>query len=567
MKKTALITLLTALATWAANAQTAYDAWLFSENNYEGTARSVAMGNAFTALGGDLGAVTINPASSAVAGYSQMTITPSLTFSSNTAYGITYDGNPSTTYFQNKMNSRMTRAGLPNAGFTINFNTGRNSGLKSVTAGFVVNKSNSWSEDVFAEGTNSQTSFLAAMAYDATLEIAALNKANPSADPEYSKLDYLAEDAFDYMNWKNTVGYRSGMFSAFDKDGKLFAGATETVTESNGETNLMQDGAVSQSYGRSISGDKYEYLLNVGMNISDFVYIGFNLGINSLTYDKTFYFREGAIDRFENIFYDKDNVEHVTYFKSSTYKHSYSADGTGVYGKLGIIVTPGGGLRFGAAIQTPTTTTIKEQWQISGQTRFEDSSFNGDAESDMGYYEYCFNSPWRASFGAAYTLGKFAAFSVDYELAGFGSMRYEIDRNSMNEDDIEHFEIVNDDISKAYGTAHYLRLGAEIKPLSSLAVRAGYNLGTDAQKKYYDMNEDRYFDLDPLYSHNVSFGVGYNSKKSFFADIACRYTLPTEEIIDDLYSDYLEEIEGPLPPMILNRHSNWKVLLTLGWRF
>ena len=67
MKKTA-IAIIFSLAAVTGYAQTAYDALMFSENNYEGTARSVAMGNAFTALGGDLGAVTMNPAGSAVAG-------------------------------------------------------------------------------------------------------------------------------------------------------------------------------------------------------------------------------------------------------------------------------------------------------------------------------------------------------------------------------------------------------------------------------------------------------------------------------------------------------------------
>jgi hypothetical protein len=84
MRKTAISILLMCTAI-ASHAQTAYDGLLFSENNYEGTARSVAMGNAFTALGGDLGSITINPAGSAVAGYSQFTITPGLTFSASTA--------------------------------------------------------------------------------------------------------------------------------------------------------------------------------------------------------------------------------------------------------------------------------------------------------------------------------------------------------------------------------------------------------------------------------------------------------------------------------------------------
>lgn len=562
MKKTALTILLTVLAFMTAHAQGAYEAWLFSENNYEGTARSVAMGNAFTALGGDLGAVSINPAGSAVAGYSQFTLTPSISISTSTASGVPYEGS-SAPYFQNRMKSVMTRAGIPNIGFTFNFDTGRKSGLKSLTAGFVVNSSNSWCEDVYAKGTNSQTSFLAAMAYDATEEIAYLNASDPYADPAYTKEDYLRDDAFEYMDWSNIIGYRSGMFSSYGDSGKLFAGATETPLE-NGD--LIQDGTVSQAYGRSVAGYKTDYILNIGANISDFVYIGFNLGINSITYDKTYYFKEGAIDPFENRFIDSEGQERVTYFNNATYKHSYSADGSGVYGKLGIIVAPGNGLRFGAAVQTPTATTIKEQWQIKGQTTYEDNSFNGSAESELGYYEYSFRSPWMANFGVAYTLGKFAAFSIDYELAGFGGMKYNIDRHSMSDADIEHFEIVNDDIRQAYGTAHYLRIGAEFKPMGSLAVRAGYNLGTAAQKKYFDELENDYFDLEPAYNQNISLGVGYNSKKSFFADIACRYTFVTDEYIDT-YSDYLWESDGPMPPRILNRHSNWKVLLTLGWRF
>ena len=46
------------------HSQSIYDALRFSNNDYEGTARGVAMGNAFTALGGDMGAITINPAQS-----------------------------------------------------------------------------------------------------------------------------------------------------------------------------------------------------------------------------------------------------------------------------------------------------------------------------------------------------------------------------------------------------------------------------------------------------------------------------------------------------------------------
>ncbi len=558
MKKTALTILLAVTTCFAAYSQGAYDAWLFSENNYEGTARTVAMGNAFTALGGDLGAVTINPASSAVAGYSQLTLTPSLTFSASTATGIPYKGSVDP-YFQKTMKSRMTKAGIPNIGFTFDFKTGRSSGLKNMTFGFIVNRTNSWCEDVFAEGTNSQTSFLAAAAADATDEIRWLNDNKAAGEPDFTKEDFMHEDAFKYMNWQDVVGYRSGMFSAYDAEGKEFVAATEKLLE-NGE--IMQSGEVGQKYGRSVSGNKYEYLLNFGANISDFVYVGVNLGINSISYDYTHYFKENATDPylFENIFVDSNGNELKTFFKNATYKHSYSADGTGIFGKIGVIVTPGAGLRLGAAIQTPATTTIKEQWQDMASTSFTDSSCDGEAESELGRNEYIFNSPWRFNFGLAYTLGRFAVVSADYEVADYGGMKYMTD--DMNDEDFEYFEEINEDIRKTYGAEHQLRIGAEVKPLSFLAVRVGYNLKTPALKMDKKVENDE----KPIYYQNLSFGIGYSSKKSFFADLACRYTFASDEFIYP-YSGYLLDQKGILSPEILNRHSNWKLLLTLGWRF
>ena len=81
MKKIFAIAALLA-ATVGAGAQNMYDAITYSQNHYFGTARSMSMGNAVTALGGDLGSIGINPAGGAVAGYGQFAITPGLSISS-----------------------------------------------------------------------------------------------------------------------------------------------------------------------------------------------------------------------------------------------------------------------------------------------------------------------------------------------------------------------------------------------------------------------------------------------------------------------------------------------------
>ena len=87
MKKKIITLLLCAAAAFPAAAQGWYDAYLFSQNDYGGTARSVGMGNAFTAVGGDPGSLTFNPAGSSVAAYSQFVITPGLSFASSYAIG------------------------------------------------------------------------------------------------------------------------------------------------------------------------------------------------------------------------------------------------------------------------------------------------------------------------------------------------------------------------------------------------------------------------------------------------------------------------------------------------
>ena len=128
MKKILAIAAFLAAAV-GAGAQNFYDAITFSQNQYFGTARSVAMGNAMTAVGGDLGSVGINPAGSAVAGYGQFTITPGLSISS---VGSAYSPEGERSFgAPNKMtNSRMT---LPNLGLSMNYRTGRSSGARSET--------------------------------------------------------------------------------------------------------------------------------------------------------------------------------------------------------------------------------------------------------------------------------------------------------------------------------------------------------------------------------------------------------------------------------------------------
>lgn len=543
MRKTALIIIMT-LAAVCGYAQTAYDALLFSENNYEGTARTMAMGNAFTALGGDLGSVGLNPAGSAVASYSQVTITPSLTISTSTTQGVSpYNNSTALPYFENKMRSSDTTPSMANLGFTLSFDTHRTSGVKNIVIGYVMNKSAGWNEDVYASGINSSTSFMGAMAYEATID-------------GLLGADLGAENAYDFMPWKPVVGYQSGMISTFGGYDDQYVGASEVIYD-NGEVAI--GGPLDQSYTRNAKGGKDDHLLNLAANISDFIYIGANIGFSSIDYGYDEYFREEAVDP-SDFQIDMDNGDRM-YFNDMKYRYAYNATGTGYYGKFGVIVTPGYGFRIGAAIQTPTLNSITEKWYMAGETTYTDSRYNASAESPRGESTYRVVSPFRANFGLAYAFGNLGVISADYEVCDYGTMKYKT-----NGYDRDYFEEVNRDIEERFGLSHILRAGLEVKPISSLAIRAGYRIATSSE--HYNYWEE---ELPVSLTQNVSFGLGYDSGKSFFSDLAVRKTILPDEYFMP-YSDYMYDedgyvIENAFAPEILNQRSLWKVLLTFGWRF
>ena len=529
-----------------AYAQNAYDALNFSENNYEGSARTVAMGNAFTALGGDLGAVTINPAGSAVAGYSQFAITPGLTFSTSTAQGVSPYDDGELPYFQKAMKSRMSRFSIPNFGLTFNWDTGRKSGLKSFTFGFVLSKTASWDEDIYATGTNSTTSFMGQLAAEATDQYMWADQLSLQTNPY----------AYDDCPWKYVLGYNSNMIAPYggDNDGDFFVGASELIFD-NGEIAL--GGPLEQTYGRRVTGGKYDYVFNLGANISDYLFLGMNLGINTLEYNYDEYFKEVAVNPsdFEISFEDGTSM----CFEKMRYNNGYSASGTGYFAKFGFIITPIAGLRIGGAIQTPTVTTIEEKWGMSGFTEFTGNSASQTEYTPEGEFRYKLRSPMRANIGAAYTFGSFGVISADYEICNYGGMRF--DGSSYDRD---YFAEINQDIQSRFGAAHSFRLGLEVKPSSSVAIRAGYNVNGCAEKTN-SWGEK----IDPVYTQNASFGLGFSSKGSFFADIAARRTFLGDELFMP-YADYIYDADGYVTaptPEIRNHKSLWKMLLTVGWRF
>lgn len=569
MKKIVLAAALLA-ASVVAGAQNMYDAINFSQNHYFGTARSMAMGNAVTAVGGDLGSIGINPAGSAVAGYGQFAITPGLTISS---VASSYSPEGENAYgLPNVLNT--TRMNLPNVGFTMNYRTGRRHGVKMVTFGILSTQTNNFNFASDGFGSNSRTSKIAEF-----------------ADAAYGYAESVLKEWNSFNNsdvpWDILTAYQGGMYGPYGWDG-LYAGVTESISD-GGEYHYVP-GALAQTSSLTKRGSKNDIILNLGLNVNDKVYFGFNVGLPTARYTYSESFYEAAVnpDQFPLIYEDGDQL-YTTWFNRGTYNYQYRADMDGIYAKIGVILRPTNALRLGASFQTPTAMTVSESWQYYASTTFDDPYYDDEQTSPLGEYSYSLRTPYRASFGAAYTFGKKGLVSVDYELADYSVMRFnQVHRDWSSED----FVCQNWTNKYFSGLSHNVRAGIEYKLNPEFALRAGYTLTTSPERYWTDSDGHTvtaddfsadfysYFNrvknlVNPHYygdrTQSFSAGIGYSSPGSFFMDAAVRLTKYPATTFAPYYDydscDRSGNVQSVRSPRLLNERNLWNASVTFGWRF
>jgi len=506
------LTLFATVVTLCLNAQGAMDALRFSQIRYEGTARSMAMGNAFTSLGGDSYSISINPASSGIYRYSEFTITPGLSLERNVS-----------DYLSNKESENWIRPVLSNLGFITNIKTGSgHSGVKSISFGVAINRLNNFSSRSFSYGINSQSSWLGSLAEG----LGGVFKGNLDINDNWNPF-------FDFpgAKWREILAWNSNLLDPLPDSDYDYIGATENI---NSLGRIVIGGPLNQEFYRETTGNISEVVFNTAVNISDKLFIGANIGVQSLYYSDYQRFSESAINpaNFQSRF--------------SSFRHVYrqTSNGAGVNFKVGLIALPVEGLRVGASISTPTWQFINDKWDESIDARYSDG-YTSNILSPVGEYNYRVNTPFRWNIGASYVFGKSGLISADYESTDYSSILMLTESGDKHE-----FRVDNNYIKDNFRSAGILRLGAEIKPVPNTALRAGYTKYDNPEKNFgYDV-------------HMVSGGLGFSGRGGGFLDIALQKRLGNRENYS-LYDDYTNH-KAPVGKMEMD---GWRFLVTLGFRF
>ena len=132
-----------------ASAQDFFNALRYSQTEYGGSARSLAMGSAFGALGGDFASASINPACLGFYRASEFAFTPSLNINQINS-----------SYLGNNESEDRYRAVINNLSYVATVNTNSNSGLVSISFGAGLNRLKNFHSNSYIQGFDAQTSLL-----------------------------------------------------------------------------------------------------------------------------------------------------------------------------------------------------------------------------------------------------------------------------------------------------------------------------------------------------------------------------------------------------------------------
>lgn len=424
MKKILYTAVLCLLATLSAQAQGAWDALRYSQRFYEGTARSLALGNAVTALGGDFGALALNPAASALYSYSEFTFSPSL--SSTDVQGE---------YLNRTSAQNSSKVGISSLGYV-----GATGAFSFALGANRVNDFNHYGR----VGGTTRTSWLS--------PLAAQTAGIPSVDMESSGGYNPYHDS--NAPWASVLAWNTYLLDLLPDTDDQYIAATENLM--NGE--IFVPGDLNQQFHRQSSGGVTEYLFNAGFNLQNRVFIGFNLNLQSIAYT----YKERFVESPQN----PDLFDAP--LQSFTHQYSLSTTGSGVSLSAGAIFLLGQNARLGLGLSTPTWLRLHDQWSEDMSAVFPTKTER--ANSPLGEFDYRIRSPWRVNAGFAYTFGSYGFVSVDYEGVNYQGMRLNTRTNSWG------FEDENQDIlDGGFGRAHNLRMGAELR-VTDIAFRVGYAL-------------------------------------------------------------------------------------------
>lgn len=415
MKRYLIIAIITALTAYSSYGQNAGDALRYSRLFTGGTARFMAMGGAFGALGADFTVLSTNPGGLGVYKSSEFVFTPSVHVGSASSVYNGYNGHDSKTNFA-----------LGNIGYVF---TQRLSSRKN-QAGFKYFQ--------FATGLNRVNDFNRRMVM-------------VGENTDNSLLDTYVEYA-DGVNWEDIEDNRGGQYG-FDLTPAWWTFLLDVADEnSNTYFSPIPHGGTLQRKTVEQWGSMNEWNFSFGTNYNEVLYLGMSLNIPWIRY-------------FQHSNYNESDVADTIYdFSSFNIYERLETRGTGFNFKFGFILRPADFIRIGGSFHTPSWFNMRDYWDTYTESYFDNGDYYSKA-SPYGNYAYKLTTPLRVQGSLAFIFGKHGLISGEYEYVDYANA--ELRANDYS------FYNENDDIKTSYTKGHNIKVGTEWRS-GPFSFRVGY---------------------------------------------------------------------------------------------
>ncbi len=466
-----------------AQAQNITDGLRYSTEETTGTARFTALSGAMGALGGDVSAMRINPAGSAV--FLNSNVTVSAAFS---------DLENNSNYFGSGVKSYSDDFNLNQVGGVFVFNNSNmESPWKKFTIGLNFDTSRNYNNELFiaGKGNTSIGEFFLAQAQGIPLNLLQLQGIETISE----LYDYLgqnqgttAQNAF--------LGYQSFLFDPVDPNNP-----SNTQYVSN-----IADGSFNQRYSYLSEGYNSKFTINFAAQVTNNLFFGVNVNTHTIDFNQSSFLYE-------------TNNNPGSLVNRVGFENNLSVLGGGVSAQIGAIAKVAENFRLGLSLDTPTWFEISEE-----TTQYLESRRTEDGQSITEivdprivnvFEDYNLKTPGKVNASAAYIFGQNGLISFDYSYKDYSQIEF-------SPTDDSFFQDLNNSIENTLKGASSFRAGAEYR-LNQLSLRGGFQYEESPFQNKEIMGELVGFSL----------GAGYNFGRYTF-DLA--YSRTERERNQQLYS-------------------------------
>lgn len=456
--------------------QSLSNALIYNQTSFEGSARFTSMGGAYTAIGGDLNAMTINPAGSSIFAFSELGLSIN-----------TVNSDLESSYFGSQLQSTNEKFSIDQFGLVFVLKETQIEGWSKISFGFNYQKTHNFKVGYKASGYNPNNGldnyFLH---YADGLFLDTISQLD-GEDFDQAYTDIGQTENLGFAAQQALFGYEGYVISPIplESDPENFNNANIQNYSSN---TLPAGNGYFHEFHNDMRGSANKYTFNMSAAYNNKFYIGLNINTHKIEHRQ-------SLDFFES------NYATDSFIQAMRFNNQLVTTADGLSFNFGMIYKLNSNLRLGMSYESPTYYTVFEEIrQFLVNEDIDGVVLELNPKIDLLFPEYNLKTAGILRTGITYIFSDKAILSADFSSKSNQNIRFDPREDSFLAE-------LNQKAENQLQTSNILQIGGELRVTPQLSLRVGY-IEESASRK----------DFDNGYSmQTAGFGYSFGSKNLDFS--------------------------------------------------